>query len=704
MKRNIILVCVIAILICCSFSTIPNGHPINDNNENPNIVIRNNSPALPFIYGMKRSPVDLDPHDALDLDSFKVIDQVCEGLYAYNLSDPELTIIPNLASSHGTWSPDYLNYTVPLRIGLTFHDGTLFNASAVKFTFDRLAYFMNSSVPVGQTKFARLYELSDDKPIINRTEIVDTYTIKFVLNAPYTPLQALLCFSGSYILSPASTPSTDYIDLNTGNLIGTGPFVYDGYIPNIEVSFHAYDDYWGGKADIEEMTFSIITDPYERVAALINEDVNFIDDPIPSLLDVLRILPKVTVLESGTTRSIINFLGMNTRQINVIFREAISHAIDYDYIINEIYEGNAVRLRSPMPKGIRYANWSFDVPILNLTRARMLIQSMGYGIGFNLYSDTEWVNQELNAPFATFNYTYNYGHAIREDILALLKDNLAKIGIRVVGAGTTFTQFTYMLFEIGGYHRHQLQLFWFQHIPYYNDPYYFLNELFTNRTKANNFVHYNGGYGVGGPFQPYGLFPYDPTQDVQLLMEAALIETDSKTRETLYDEIQRLLVERDFPWAWGVVEKLYNAHHINLTGFQQNTLEKVYFYPCEWNPEISYQLDITHPSDITYVEGSTGHNITWVLTTNLEINTSYSIFKDLAQVDNGSWTSGIPIVINIDALSTGNYIFRIEARNDGKFIEDTVIVIVTAQEEEPEEPVIPGFPVWFIVIVTLNLL
>ncbi|MFX1588210.1 MAG: ABC transporter substrate-binding protein [Promethearchaeota archaeon] len=702
MKNKFKLIFLIVILTGCVSSTIAYDHQKTNNNNNSNITIKSSSPDTPFIYGCKQKPNGLDPHYVLDQESYKVLDQVCEGLYAYNLSDPELAIIPNLATSHGTWSTDYLNYTVPLRIGVTFHDGTSFNASAVKFTFDRLAYFMNYSVPVGQTILTPLYELSVNKPIINRTEIIDTYSIKFVLNAPYAPFQALLCFSGSYILSPASTPATDYIDLNTGNLIGTGPFVYDGYTPNVEVSFYAYDDYWREKADIEEMTFSIITNPYDRIAALIDGDAHFIDEPIPSTLDVLKLLSEVTVLESGTTSSIVNFLGMNTRQINVLWRDAISHAIDYDYLINEVYEGNAVRLRSPIPKGIRYANWTFNVPILNLTRARMLVQLMGYGIGFNLYDDTEWVNQATNAPFATFNYTYNFGDTIREDILALLQDNLAKIGIRVTAAGTTLTQFLYLLYEIGGvYYRNKLQLFWFNHLPYYNDPYYFLNELFTNRSLANNYVQYNGGRGRGGPFQPYGPFPYDPTEDVQLLMEAALIEMDSIAREAIYDEIQRLLIERDFPWAWGVVEKLYYAHHVNLTGFQQNSLKKMYFYSCEWNPEITYQLDITHPSDITYFEGSTGHTITWIVTTNLELNTSYFIFKDLEQVDSGSWTSGTPIVINVDALAAGNYIFRIEAHNDVKLIEDTVIVIVKVKTEEP---IIPGFPVWFIIIISLNLL
>ncbi|MHA1186592.1 MAG: ABC transporter substrate-binding protein, partial [Candidatus Heimdallarchaeota archaeon] len=87
---------------------------------------------IPFIYGTQYRLHYLDPQDAWDRGSFDVIQQVCEGLYGYNYSDPEMEIIPYLATAGGVWSPDGLNYTVPLRSGVIFHDGTPFNASAVK--------------------------------------------------------------------------------------------------------------------------------------------------------------------------------------------------------------------------------------------------------------------------------------------------------------------------------------------------------------------------------------------------------------------------------------------------------------------------------------------------------------------------------------------------------------------------------------------
>ncbi|MFX1355240.1 MAG: ABC transporter substrate-binding protein, partial [Promethearchaeota archaeon] len=439
-----------------------------------------------FIVGVRAGPFDLDPHVAWDSWSYQTIDQVCEGLYGYNYSDPEMPIIPYLATADGVWSPDGLNYTIPLRSGVTFHDGAPFNASAVKFSFDRLRYLIGNDISF----LDGLYNFTDGTPIINRTEVIDAYTIRFVLNAPYSPLQALLCFSASYILSPKSTPATTNIDTATGDLVGTGPFVYDNYSIDLEVNFHAYSNYWRGKADIELMKFKVYSNPDDRMAALVTGEVDFIDEVLPDWVEILKGLTNITVLDEGKTSTIINYLGMNNKQINVLWREAISYAIDYDYIINDLREGHVERLKSPVPDGIRYANSTFDYPVLDLPHARLIVQSMGYGIGFDIYNDAEWVTAAINTPFATFNYTYNLGSEIRENMFYVLQDNLAKIGIRVTDAGMTWTDYLFRLYELGGYSRNYLQLFWMSWIMDFNDPSNFLDWMFLD-TSTSNFAQVN---------------------------------------------------------------------------------------------------------------------------------------------------------------------------------------------------------------------
>lgn len=514
-----------------------------------------------LIFGPNFGPVNLDPHYTYEIPSIDVIDQVVETLFAYDLSDPELGIIPRLASNIGSWSDDYLTYTVPLRTDVKFHDGTDFNATAVKWNFDRLAYFMNLLDPLPPeipiTQFSTLYLWPDGTPIINSIEFEDSVddTVKFVLNRPYVPFEALLCFSGSGIMSPTSTPPEDYID-TAGDLVGTGPFVIDEYIGN-EVGFHAWEDYWEVAPNIDELTFLIISDPTQ---ALLDGDVDFIKTPDYSRLQELRDKLDITLEDAGQSTAIY-YLGMNNKQIPLVMRKAISYALDYDFIIEELMDGEAVRLRSPIPLGIPYANWDFKVPETDIIRARQtLIDSELYEDLPDVTDDEAWlVLTSSENPIAIYNYTYNIGNPTREAILTLLQDNLAKIGVKVIDAGMSWLEYLNRGYEIGGLHRDMLQLFWLGWAPDYNDPSNFINPLFTNKAIAHNFAQVDD-------------------KKVQLWMEKALFERNPARRERLYKKIQKRLVNQVFPWCWGYVRRNYDAYSNEFTGFQSNPMDKVWFY------------------------------------------------------------------------------------------------------------------------------
>jgi len=532
--------------------------------------------GIALIYGTMYGPVDLDPQVAWDSASIDAIDQVCEGLFAYNLSDSEMVIIPNLALS-GTWNPTTTQFTCILRQGVSFHDGTSFNADAVIFTWDRMAWALNTTGTntVEVTQVAELYKFPNGTPIVKEVIKNGDHSVTFELNGPYIPFEALLCFSASYILSPLSTPANAYIDTATGDIIGTGPFVYDNYEPRINVTFHAFDNYWKGRTQIDKLIFSIITDPNFRNAALLAGDIDFLTDPLDSVLDVFNLTEGIT-LEQGPHSTVIQYLGMNNQQINVTVREAISYAIDYDFIIDVLREGNAVRMESPVPKGIRYAKCTFDVPVQNLSRARSVMQSMGYGIGWNVTPGSLDEGKWQNATFLTFNYTYTYGSSFRADMAWQLQENLGKIGISIEDAEMTFYEFISRLDEVGNFHRNMLQLYWFHYRPNYNDPSNFINPLFTNRSDISNTAQYNG-YAAAIEINRDPMVLND---NVQLLMEAGLTELDPVAREAIYDRIQELLIEHDRPWAFGYVNKRHCAWVSNLHGYQANPMGKKYFYPC----------------------------------------------------------------------------------------------------------------------------
>ena len=533
-----------------------------------------------LVYGTMYGPVDLDPQVAWDSASIDAIDQVCEGLFAYDLADPSLALIPNLALS-GTWNPGATEFTVILRQGVKFHDGADFDADAVIFTWDRMSWALNTTGlnTDSITQVAELYEFPDGTPIVSSITRNGDYSVTFNLAGPYVPFQSLLCFSASYILSPDSTPATAYIDTATGDIVGTGPFVYDEYEAGVEVTFHKYANYWQGASAIDNLVFSVITDANARNAALLSGDIDYLSDPLDSILGVFNLTAGIDLVYVGQGL-VTQYLGMNNMLLNSTWREAISYAIDYDYILDVLREGNAVRMESPIPEGILYANWTFDEPVLDVAQARTVMQSMGFGYTtgtpWNVTVDSADELLWEGATFFSVNYTYNIGNSFREDMLVLLQDNLGEIGIVVEDAGMTWGEFIYRLYEIGSLHRNMVQLYWIGWGPDYNDPSNFINPLFTNRSIASNGAQYNGYTSA----IEAGRDEMALNDNVQLLMEAGLSETDPVAREALYDRIQELLIEEDRPWVWGYVSKSHRAWVANLEGMPANAMGKEWFYPC----------------------------------------------------------------------------------------------------------------------------
>ena len=351
-----------------------------------------------LVFGTGSGPIDLDPLNAWDSSSYDVIRQVVEGLYMLDYSDPDLPRIPILAVDDGTWINSKC-WEVSLRQNVFFHDGTRFKASAVKWNFDRMAYFMNATgtLPISHPIMgtSSLYQLGDGKPIINRTEVRGEYKIRFYLNGEFSPLLDLLTCPSGYIVSPASTPRWDYISTATGDIVGTGPYIYDYYTADTVVQYHAWDQYWRGPAQIENLTFSILEDESVRNNAMLSGTIDILQGETESLLPTFRADPNITVDDTGAGASYF-YLGMNNERINATWREAISYAINYTYIIEELMEDTASRAYSPLSPAF-LPGWDqlseLDTPIFNVTKAREVLQAAG--IGVELITDGDWQTSTL---------------------------------------------------------------------------------------------------------------------------------------------------------------------------------------------------------------------------------------------------------------------------------------------------------------------
>ena len=537
-----------------------------------------------LVFGTMYGPDAIELLDAWDSASFDVLMQVYEGLLMYDLATEGTPIVPVLASALGTWSTDNLNYTMILRQGIKFHDGSKFNASDVKFTFDRLAWYLNTTGTLYDnqtvTQIHSLYEWPDGSPIINQTVINSEYNLTFVLNKPFATFEPLLTFTASWIMpdnlgvyNNITNPyAEDYVPLagSTGDdVIGTGPYKYLGYMNGIEVRFVRNDNYWKptGPAKIENLIFSVIQDSDARNLAVLSGDVDILDAPHPSWYATMRADPSLTFVEAGLNL-ITQYVGFNNKAINKTWREAFSYALDYDYMIDELMEGEAQRLHSPLPYGVMYAKNTYDVAIENLTHARMLMQSMGYGVGLSLTNDAVWTELATDpadatfAPFRTINFTYNLGNQFREDLYYLSKANLARIGVYVENGGSEWGLYLDMLQN----KREQsqgwdsLNMWSIGWMPDYNDPSNYINPLMQNISDSNTAQ-------INDPY-------------LESLMLGGLEETDPTNRSIIYDTMQEYLVEELRPWAFcyqGLNRDVYTAR---LRGYPSNPMGYNYFYPC----------------------------------------------------------------------------------------------------------------------------
>src|SRR5436190_9993696 len=144
--------------------------------------------AKDVVFAVASTFTTTDPYDANDTLSQAMAKSFYQGLYGF---DKDMKMIPVLAESHDV-SKDGLVYTVKLKKGIKFHDGTEFKADAVKANFDRVTN------PDNKLKRYGLYEN------IAKTEVVDDYTARFTLKTPFSPFIAQPAHPSAAMISPTA--------------------------------------------------------------------------------------------------------------------------------------------------------------------------------------------------------------------------------------------------------------------------------------------------------------------------------------------------------------------------------------------------------------------------------------------------------------------------------------------------------------------
>ena len=227
--------------------------------------------AKTLVVGLVAEPTSMDPGQLNDINSMRVLSSVYDTLVRFK--EESFTLEPGLATAW-TISPDGLTYTFTLRRGVKFHDGTPFDAEAVKYTYDRLLDPKHPDADTGPFPFATFYYGP-----IKQVTVVDPNTVRFLLKEPFSPLLNNLTLNTGRIVSPAAVRK--WKKEFASHPSGTGPFKFVSWQKNVRIELEQNPGYWGGAPKLERLVFRPLIEEQTRVTELLSGGVDFIVDVPP---------------------------------------------------------------------------------------------------------------------------------------------------------------------------------------------------------------------------------------------------------------------------------------------------------------------------------------------------------------------------------------------------------------------------------------
>ena len=335
--------------------------------------------------------------------------QLYDGLTRFNLlqSTTVPQIVPDLATS---WSADSTatKWTFHLRSGVTFQDGTPFNADAVIFTLNRdyVPSFKYYSAAVGA-------EAASLTPGIKAFSKINESTVQITTKLPDSHLPSDL--ATLYIPSPTAVEKEG----NTGfNLkpVGTGPFEFISEVTGQQLVLGPNEHYWAGAPKLAKLILKPIPDPSARIAALRSGEVNWIEYPTPD--DIASLTSSGDQIKENSYDHIWPWLFDTAEKpwTNVKVRQAANYAINRQAMATDLLHGTATpayQLIPPANAAYSPTNFAYTY---DPAKAKQLLAAAGYPNGFT----------------ATVSYpTSGSGNMIPGPMNEELQSDLAKVGIHI---------------------------------------------------------------------------------------------------------------------------------------------------------------------------------------------------------------------------------------------------------------------------------
>ena len=365
-------------------------------------------------------PRSLDPAIVVDIDTFELLQNCCEGLVRINADNqPE----PALAEKWDV-SPDGMTYTFHLRKGVVFHNGRPVTAADVKYSWERaLSPQTKSPTAINYLDgVIGIKNLSKDKPaVLPGVKVVDDSTLTVTLDHPRAYFPGMIAYPTNSVLCKAEVEANGGV-VDTKNLakVGTGPFIFDAYAPGQSVTFKANPNYWGGPPKLKELVYSIIKN---EQTAYDNFRTNKLDVNTPSVQEYTQDRQNAPMAAQYHLTPIASVAYLVMQRVNQPafakpdVRKAFALAIDRDSIIRVAYEGVGHRADGFTPPQLLAGQSSPPAIPYDPAQAKQLLEKAGYPGG---------------KGFPSLTLTYVQGVAVNAKTAEIVRNNLKdNLGVTV---------------------------------------------------------------------------------------------------------------------------------------------------------------------------------------------------------------------------------------------------------------------------------
>src|SRR5215471_14041096 len=383
-----------------------------------------------LVYAGAADPTFLDPALDSDGESFRITTQIFEGLV--QLKPGSTSIKPDLATS---WSINKTGkvWTFNLRHGVSFTDGTPFNAKAVCYNFNRWYNFSGAFQNAGATYYYQAVfggfhhnEVSTlGAPVYKSCNAVGSYKALITLTKKYGPFLPALSLSSFSMQSPAALKkyNADQATINNGAFVptgtyafqhptGTGPFKFSHWVVKQKVTLVRNDTYWGPKSKLKQVIVVPIADNSARVQALQTGEVNAMDLLQPT--DVSTVQNNSNLKTESRPAFNVAYVTINQAQPpfdKLAVRQAVAYGLNRQAVVNNfaIYGGRAQVANEFMPPSLfgyskNVTKYSYDP-----AKAKQLLQSAGLTlpVSVDFYYPTGVSRPYMPDPQAIFQIFQN---------------------------------------------------------------------------------------------------------------------------------------------------------------------------------------------------------------------------------------------------------------------------------------------------------